>query len=149
MKPITGEIVIAAPIEEVFDFVADESNEPLYNRNMLRAEKLTSGPVGPGTQFVAVMKGRRATAVTIEYTEVNRPHQLKSRSRTSGMDIAGGLTFAPQGNKCRLRWVWRLQPHGPLRLLTPMVQVLGNRQERANWTALKNYLELRLPATEA
>jgi uncharacterized membrane protein len=28
---VTGEIVIERPIDEVFDFVADERNEPQYN----------------------------------------------------------------------------------------------------------------------
>lgn len=149
MKPIIGEIVIAAPIEAVFDFVADERNEPLYNPNMLQVEKLTPGPVGPGTRYAAVMKGRRRTRVTIECTGFNRPRSLKSHSQTAGMDITGELTFAPQGNSCRLRWVWRLEPHGPLRLLGPLVWSVGNRQERANWMALKKYLELRPPAAAA
>jgi hypothetical protein len=51
MIRITGEIVIARPVEEVFDFVADERNEPLYNRRMRSAEKTTPGPVGPEPAF--------------------------------------------------------------------------------------------------
>lgn len=149
MKPIIGEIVIAAPIESVFDFVADESNEPLYNPKMVQVEKLTPGPVGLGTRYAAVMKGRRRTRVTIECTGFNRPRSLKSSSRTTGMDITGELTFAPQGKHCRLRWIWRLEPHGPLRLLGPLVRAVGNRQEQANWLALKKYLELRQPAGTA
>jgi uncharacterized protein YndB with AHSA1/START domain len=31
---IDGEIVIAAPVEQVFDMVADERNEPRYNPRM-------------------------------------------------------------------------------------------------------------------
>jgi hypothetical protein len=33
---IEGEIIVHRPVEEVFDFVADERNEPLYNRRMRR-----------------------------------------------------------------------------------------------------------------
>ena len=32
MTLITGEIVIERRVEEVFDFVSDECNEPRYNR---------------------------------------------------------------------------------------------------------------------
>jgi hypothetical protein len=32
MARIGGELVINRPVEEVFDFVADERNEPRYNR---------------------------------------------------------------------------------------------------------------------
>ena len=141
MKPITGEIFVGAPVEEVFDFVADECNEPLYNPNMLRAEKLNPGPVGVGTRFSAVMRGRRHTTLTIEWTGFNRPQTLSSLSRTTGMEIEGELTFVPEGNGTRLRWVWRVHPQDALRLLTPVIRAMGNRQERANWSALKGYLE--------
>jgi hypothetical protein len=141
VRPITGEIFVNAPVEEVFDFVADERNEPLYNANMLRAEKLTPGPVGIGTQFAAVMRGRGRTALTIECTGFNRPQALASLSRTAGMEIEGQLTFVPEGNGTRLRWVWRLHPQGALRVLTPLIRAMGNHQERANWSALKSYLE--------
>lgn len=87
--------------------------------------------------------------MTIEYTGFTRPHSLQSLSRTTGMEIQGELTFVPQGNQCRLSWVWRLHPRGALRLLGPVVRAAGNRQERANWTALKNYLESRPPGGEA
>jgi hypothetical protein len=46
---IEGEIVIGRPVEEVFDFVADERNEPRYNVQMRRAEKISEGPIGLGT----------------------------------------------------------------------------------------------------
>ena len=41
---VTGEIVIEWPIEQVFDFVADERNEPLYNPRMVRAERSPLAP---------------------------------------------------------------------------------------------------------
>ncbi|MGM9473300.1 SRPBCC family protein [Pseudarthrobacter sp. YS3] len=141
MKPITGEILIDAPNETVFDFVADECNEPLYNRNMIRADKLTPGPIGVGTRFAAVMGKPRGTSVTIECTAFSRPRTLGSHSRTNGMDIEGNLTFTPEADRTKLSWVWKLHPHGALRLLGPVLWAMGSRQERANWTALKQYLE--------
>ena len=45
--------MIARPVEEVFDFVADERNEPRYNPRMLRAEKLTArSDPAPAPAFV-------------------------------------------------------------------------------------------------
>ena len=44
MVHIEGEIVIKQPPEVVFDFVADERNEPRFNPQMLSVEQLTSGP---------------------------------------------------------------------------------------------------------
>lgn len=49
MARIQGEIVIGRPVDVVFYYVADQSNEPQYNPRMVRAEKVTAGPVGKGT----------------------------------------------------------------------------------------------------
>jgi hypothetical protein len=40
-------IVIDAPADVVFDFVADQRNEPAYT-HMVRSAKATPGPVGKG-----------------------------------------------------------------------------------------------------
>lgn len=44
MPRIDGEIVIAAPVEQVLDMVADERNEPRYNPRIARAEKASPVP---------------------------------------------------------------------------------------------------------
>ena len=46
MARIEGEIVIGHPVDVVFGYVADQSNEPQYNLRMVRAEKITAGPWG-------------------------------------------------------------------------------------------------------
>lgn len=143
MKPITGEVLIGARVEGVFDFAADERNEPLYNRRMLRVEKVTDGELGVGTRFNAVMKTAGGMPVVIEYTGFSRPGSLTSLSRTDALDIEGAVTFTPEGDRTRLSWTWKLHPKGYLRLLAPLIWLIGSRQERANWISLKNYLETR------
>ena len=51
MSKITGEILIDRPIDVVFDFVADERKEPLYNSALLHSDKVTDGPLGVGDAF--------------------------------------------------------------------------------------------------
>jgi len=46
MAVIEGEVVIGRPVEVVFDYVADQRNEPRYNPRMVRAEKVTRGRSG-------------------------------------------------------------------------------------------------------
>jgi len=55
MVEVQGEIVIDRRPEDVFDFVADEENEPRYNPQMRSAKKLTDRPIGVGTSFRAEM----------------------------------------------------------------------------------------------
>lgn len=51
MPRIKGEILIGRPVDVVFDYVADQRNEPQYNPEMVRAEKITPGRSGrePGS----------------------------------------------------------------------------------------------------
>lgn len=144
---IEGEIVIRRPIEEVFDLVADERNEPLYNPNMLRAEKTTDGPVGAGATFHAVTRSRGGfTEMTIEFTDYERPRRLASMTHLSSMDIHGSLTFDPVPDGTRMRWSWQVRPRGLYRLITPMIARTGRLQEERVWTGLKQYLETKEPA---
>ena len=93
MAHIEGEIVIKRPVDEVFDFVADERNEPRYNPRMLHAEKVSDGPIGVGTEFRAETATRRGSAeMAIEITRYERPSRLESSTRLSNMNIAGALT---------------------------------------------------------
>lgn len=139
---VQGDILIRRPIEEVFDYVADERNEPKYNEQMTHAEKVTPGPIGVGTQFHSVMtSGSRAVDMTIEFTEFERPRRITERTHMSNMEITGALFFEPVAEGTRMRWVWDLQPRGLYRFLGPVVRWIGDRQERTVWTGLKRVLE--------
>jgi Polyketide cyclase / dehydrase and lipid transport len=141
-KRIEGDIFIKRPVEEVFDFCADEHNEPRYNPRMTRAEQTSSGPIGLGSQFRAEMKTmERIVAMTIEWTAYERPWRLASWTRLSGMDIRGDLRFDPVAGGTRMRWAWDLEPHGRLKLMGPLITLMGRRQERTLWTSMKRVLE--------
>lgn len=144
MARIEGEIVIARPVEEVFDFVADQRNEPRYNPDMPRSEMVTEGPIGIGTRFQAEMTTRSGPLkMLIEITAYERPRLLATRTSTSGNDTVGMLTFEPAGGGTRMRWSWDVEPPWVFRFAGPLVGFLGRRQERAIWTTLKRYLESR------
>ena len=94
MAHIAGEVTIDAPIEEVFDIVADERNEPRYNPRIARAEKVSEGPVGGGACFVAEPKGMGAKGtMTLEILDYDKPHRLHNVIRSSYMLVDGTLTF--------------------------------------------------------
>ncbi len=142
MARIEGSIIIDRPVGSVFDFVADECNEPRYNHEMLSAVQVTDGPIGLGTRFSAVMhQGRRDVPMTIEFTTFERPHRLGSHSSIEGMSIDGDLTFEPVGDATRMSWVWHVRVSGAMKLLSPVVKWVGDRQERRIWTSLRDLLE--------
>ena len=142
MAFVEGEIIIARLAAGVFDFVADQRNEPRYNLRMVRAEKLTNGPVGQGTVFRAAVRAvGRTTELRCELTGYRRPAWLASRTTMTQADIAGTLSFTPVPGGTRMRWAWAGRPRGASRLLSPVLRLAGRRQERAFWTGMKSYLE--------
>jgi hypothetical protein len=144
MVRIEGQIVIDRPVSEVFDFVVDERNEPSYNPRIIAAEKLSPGPVGPGTQFRAESTAMgRTVAMTIEVTAYERPRRFASSIRMAAADIQGTLTFDPVPTGTRMRWAWQVRLHGWNRLLTPIIARSGRRQEQATWSSLKQFLEAK------
>ena len=137
MARVTGEILINRPVALVFDYVADQRNEPIYNPRMLRSEKITDGPIGVGTRFRATARsGRRVVEMLTEITEYDRTWTLGSLT-TMSVDVNDGLTFERVDGATRMSWSWEVSPKGPLRLLGPLVARLGRRQEQTIWTALK------------
>ena len=144
MARIEGEIAINRPVDEVFDFVADERNEPRYNPRIVRVEKRTSGPIGPGSRFRAeAASWPRTVPMTIQYTAYERPRRLASSIRMAAADIQGTLTFDPVAGATRMRWSWEVKLRGWYRLATPLVAYLGRRGEQATWAGLKRFLEGR------
>ena len=59
MANVSGEILINRPVEQVFDFVADQRNEPIYNPRMLQSEKITEGDGVVLDSATAMWAGRR------------------------------------------------------------------------------------------
>jgi uncharacterized protein YndB with AHSA1/START domain len=142
MAEVEGEIVIDRPVEAVFDYVADQSNEPQYNPQMVRAEKITAGPVGVGTKFrSAVVSMGRTAEMLIECTGYDRPRRLASTTTMRQADISYTLTFESAGTGTRMRWSGQVRPKGAYRLLGPLITWMGRRQERRIWTSLKHRLE--------
>jgi uncharacterized protein YndB with AHSA1/START domain len=142
MVRIEGEILINRPAEEVFDFVADERNEPRYNPKMRRAELLSDGPIGLGTRFSAETASMgRVVQMIIEFTGFERPRRIQETVHMPSMGLQGVVTFDPVPEATRMRWSWEIEPRGILRPMGPLVAWMGRRQEHRIWTSLKHLLE--------
>ena len=142
MAHIKGEVLIRRPVEEVFDFVVDECNEPKYNPAMTSSTMTTPGPIGIGTRFAAVHRSRRGPLnMTVEITDYQRPHRLASTTTMPGSNVHGMLTFEQAATGTRMRWDWDVHVEALPKIAAPLVKVIGSHQERVCWEALKRYLE--------
>ena len=142
MARIEGEIAIGRPVDVVFDYVADQTNEPQYNSSMVRAEKVGAAPVGKGTKFrSAVRSAGRTAEMVIELTDYDRPRLLASTTTMEQADIEYKLRFEPVAAGTRMRWSGQVRPKGAFRLLGPVIIWLGRRQEQRIWQRMKEHLE--------
>ena len=142
MARINGEIIIAAPIEQVFDMVADERNEPRYNPRIARAEKTSQGPVGRGARFTAQPRGTGAAGVmTMEIVDYDRPRRLATSIRSPYLNVDGTLAFDQADGGTRMRWSWNMRLRGGARILSPVARAIGPRWEHRNWVGLKQLME--------
>lgn len=114
MRYVMGELVIARPVDEVFDIVADKRSE-------------LSAPHG--------LDG------LVTSTAVQRPEFISWTLSSSRATAAGTLRFEPVAVGTRLRWCWTVRPHGVWRLVAAVLMGVGERRQQRMWAALKTEVE--------
>ena len=94
MTKIEHSVVINRPVEEVFEFMANPENTPLW-AGVVREIKLTSeGPIGVGTTYNVVIEllGRRIESNT-EFTEYKPNSKFSTKDTSSPMPMETSATF--------------------------------------------------------
>ena len=118
-----GTTVIDRPIEQVFDFLADGTNDPKFSPRVLEIAKATDGPVGVGTVFKSTVKDAGVkTNREFEITEFDRPTRIRWAERSKNQVTApkGGYDLAPEGSGTRVTIHNVLEGHGIGKLFAPL-----------------------------
>ena len=101
MDPVTVSIVVSAPREEVFDYLADIANHAEFTDHYLvdwHLTRIDSVGVGAGARFRVKAPGNRYSWADATIVEAERPHRIVERGRT-GKD-----------NRIRTLGVYELEP---------------------------------------
>lgn len=130
---------IAVPPQQVFDYLSDLRNEAEWNSAMRSVHLLTGEPVGIGSRYRARWAG--SPDVIVEYTRYERPGQWVSVADSKVMTIrfSARVTPVPSGSHLAVRM--ELLPHGPARLLQPLLRRRMQGRERDNMRAIKTTME--------
>ena len=122
---------VARAPEDVFDFLADPTNLPLWDGTGASVEVLTYGPPRLGMQIRQRGKAFRLLDVEqiSELTEFERPRRLASKGVAGPvLPIAGSYELAPDGDGTRVRFAVAYEVHTlGLRLLAPVVRRVSAR----------------------
>lgn len=133
---------IARPPAEVFDHLADVSNDPVWQDGLVEARFTSDGPIAVGSTGVHVAKpfGRRVE-VGWQLTAFV-PNREMAWTFVSGPFTGGeGYRIEPTATGTRVTHWAILRPHGLLRVLRPMIAGSFVTQSAANMEAFRDLLE--------
>jgi hypothetical protein len=133
---ITERIQIACPQSKAFDLMADLRNELKWNDDVSAVELRTGEPVGPGSRFTLVNRGKEDDATI---TRFERPERLAFAVTNKQMDIDIIDTFeATQGGTLAVG-TFDARPKGAMKFLMPLLLPMikrGLAKQHANFTRL-------------
>ena len=82
----SGSAVIDRPIEEVFAFLADGTNDPKFSPRVQEIRKTTDGPIAVGTVFESKVKDAgMTTSRKFELTAFETPTKIRWTERSKNM----------------------------------------------------------------
>lgn len=146
MTVIKNSVILPCTPEEAFDYLPDFRNELEWNPECHSMEKITDGPVGPGTKFRAKWTG--SPVVEVEIVDYQRPRMWRTRNEGKvEFNFMARLEPVPEGT--RLSVDFGVQAHGWSRLMFPMFVLFLRREEKTNMKRIREVFERRAAASRA
>jgi carbon monoxide dehydrogenase subunit G len=142
MTRIERSIVIDRPVDDVWEFVHDITNDRLWQTTLVESEQLTDGPMGVGTR---VREVRQFLGVKIELawevTELE-PRTTSAIKGVSGpIPLSGRYRLEPDDAGTRFTVSGELDAHGLFKLAEPVFARITARELDANLGHLEDLLE--------
>ncbi len=136
--------VVDRPIDEVFAFLAQGTNDPKFSPRVLEIEQVGDGPPGVGTVFRSTVKDAgMKTKREFELTEFEAPSKIRwtERSKNLVTVTAGGYDLAADGNGTRVRLFNEFAGHGLGKLFVGPAARAANKGADEFGAAIKQAVE--------
>jgi carbon monoxide dehydrogenase subunit G len=144
MFTTTDSFVIARPLNEVFDFVANLENLPEWAAGVKTVSRAPLGPTHAGTVFtVTGLIANRPLTVAYAITEYEPNAKLSATGKFGFLRFRETFTFLAEGVGTRVGLVNEMTPDGIARLAEPLWALVIGKQIRADNVRLKQRLEGR------
>ena len=145
MVKIEHSLVIARPIDQVFLFLVNPSNNSLWQEGVIESRQISEGPVDVGTRGRDIRKflGRQIEC-DYEIVEYEPKEKIRFKSISGSIQFKGSYTF--QSVEQGTRFTFTIEGSaGPwFSLLGLLATRLAKKQVEADPNRLKNLLESRL-----
>jgi carbon monoxide dehydrogenase subunit G len=116
-------VVVERPIEEVFAFLADGTNDRKFSPRVQEIRKTTDGPPGRGTVYASTVKDAGMTTQReFELTEFDQPRRIRwsERSRNAITVPNGGYDLEPAGDGTKVTFFNEFEGHGFGKVILPL-----------------------------
>lgn len=143
MLTVEESIVINKPRMEVWEFMTDPDNVPVYSSNVVEYEMVSGGKqdVGRICRGVAKVAGRRLE-LTDEMVEVERGRGGKLVSEDATIPYTLSLQYEDEGEGTKVIWHQEMESlKGVFKFADPIVLKLYARDVRSNLEKVKTILE--------
>jgi hypothetical protein len=144
---VSNSVEIRCMPEEAFGYLCDHRSELEGTPGIESIDKLTDGPVGLGTRYLAKWKSA-PEAVEVEAIAYDRPHGWPVHNG-GPVEVTVTISLQPTAAGTRLSSDFEVRPHGWFRLVFRLFLVKIRKQEAANRTHIKTALERRAAAGAA
>lgn len=143
MATITESVVIARPIHEVFAFIADARNDPLWCPNVRESEQTQGEGPAVGARYREVHKpGPKAAELDIEMLEHDPPRRAAWRASDESGTFVVSYDLEPvAGDATRVTQTDETLFQGLTRLLAPVIHFSVRRTLPKQFATLKSHLE--------
>jgi len=115
---------VSQPPQRAFEYLANIEHEPRWNPWAIEVQKITPGPVGPGSRFRGRYK--RFGVVEQELDDYQPPQRMTYRSNTMG-SASMTFEFEPEASGTRVTVVGRADPPGLMKLIDPLMGLMMGR----------------------
>ena len=133
---------IARRPEDVFLFAANLDNAPKWINGVVRAEKLTDGPIRVGTRFRETRRfGKSEHSVEIEVLAHEPPRIHAAGGKFPGGQAVYRYTFTPERNGTRVEMQAEVRGRGLGWLMVPLMIAAMKKTDGDHLTALKRNVE--------
>ncbi len=143
MAHAEGKVTINRPVQAVFHFILDGTQNAHWRPDVLDVQRMSIEPDGKGSKFKQGMKGPGGR-IDADYEIVDcKENELIQFQVTAGpARPTGTYRFETTGDSTVVTFVLDYQPKGISRLMDPVI-ARQMRIEVGTLTNLKSYLETR------
>ena len=142
MIKIEANITIQRPPGEVFDFIANFENNPLWQSGMVSATFTSPGPLAVGSTYdqVARFMGREVVS-SFQVTALEPGRKVKASSTGGSFPITFTRIVEPLGEGARVQAIVEGDASGFFKLAAPLLRLMVQRSVRGDYANLKRLLE--------